>query len=137
MARYDGKNLSLTIGGTEVKAESTQVTLEPQEATNTESQTFAEAATGGGQEWLLTITGNSDYAAGSFWSWLWENSGQEGQYVLKPYGNETASAEQPHFTGTITVPKKPGVGGSAGQTWTYEAALECKGEPAIDRGTAG
>lgn len=128
MAKFKGKNLSLTIDAVEFSAEGTQVVLNNEEA-DEDSITFAELANGTPVQWFFELTAISDYAVGSIWDTLWENAGASVPYVFKPYGNMAASAEQPHFTGTCTINAKPPVGGTAGETFTFEARLDCDAEP--------
>jgi hypothetical protein len=127
--KFKGKNLSLTVDGTEFSADGTEVVLDNEEADD-DAITFADLENGDAVDWFFAITAVSDYGAGSFWDLLWENAGADAvDFVFKPYGNAVASATQPHFTGTCTIPKKPPVGGTAGETWTYEARLDVEGEP--------
>lgn len=128
MAKYKGKDLSLTIDGEEVNLEATSVNLENEEA-DTDAVTFAELSSGTPLQWFFTVEAVADYGVGSFWSTLWDNSGTDVPFVLKPYGNASASAAQPHFTGTCTINAKPPIGGSANEVFTFEARLDVIGEP--------
>lgn len=128
MAKYKGKDLSLTIDGVEVNAEGTSVVLDREDA-DTDAVTFADLASGTPQQWFFTITAVADYGTGSFWDTMWTNAGTSVAFVFKPYGNTTASAEQPHFTGNATIVSKPPVGGDANAVWTFEARLDVDGEP--------
>jgi len=128
MAKYNGKNLSLTIDTKEVNLEGTSIVLDNEEA-DTDSVTFAELASGTPLQWFFTITAVADYGSGSFWSTLWDGAGTTVPFVFKPYGNATASTSQPHFTGTATINAKPPIGGSANETFTFEARLYVVGEP--------
>lgn len=128
MAKYKGKDLSLTIDGVEVNLEATSVTLENEEA-DTDAVTFAELASGNPVQWFFTIEAVADYGTGTFWTTLWENAGSDVAFVFKPYGNVTATAAQPHFTGNATITSKPPVGGAANEVFTFEARLDVVGEP--------
>lgn len=128
MAKFKGKDLSLTFEGEEVNLEATAVTLTNEDA-DTDAATFAEIAAGANVQWYFEITATSDYGAGSFWSFLWDNSGADVAFVFKPYGNAAATAAQPHFTGTATVVTKPPVGGTAGEVFTFDTRLDVVGEP--------
>ena len=127
--KYDGANLSLTFDAQEFNADGTAVVLDNEEG-QTEAVTFAEVAAGDTRQWFFQLTAIGDYAAGSIWDLLWENSGQDVPFVFKPYGNAAATAAQPHFTGTAKVVAKPPIGGTAGETWTFEARLDVDGVPA-------
>lgn len=126
--KYNGKDLSLTFDAVEVNAEGTAVVLDNEEAEQ-EAVTFAEVGAGDTRQWFFTLTAIGDYSAGSVWDTLWENSGATVPFVFKPYGNAAATTAQPHFTGNATVIAKPPIGGSAGETWTFEARLDVDGVP--------
>lgn len=128
MAKYKGKGLSLTISGEEVNLEATSVTLENEEA-DTDAVTFAELADGNPTQWFFTIEAVADYGTGTFWTLLWDNAGDTVPFVFKPYGNATATAAQPHFTGNATIVSKPPVGGTANEVFTFEARLDVEGAP--------
>lgn len=128
MGKYKGKDLSLTIDGEEINLEATTVVLENEDA-DTDATTFGELGGGTPKQWFFSITAVADYGTGSFWTTLWENSGSDVEFVLKPHGNAVASATQPHFTGTCTINAKPPIGGSANEVFTFEARLDVVGEP--------
>lgn len=135
--RIKGKNLTLTVDGEEFNLDGTSVVLDSEDA-DQDDVTFAEYSEGGGapkQQWFFTLSALANYDASSFWSMLWDahTAGAEIAYVFKPYGNASPTTTQPHFTGEVTVPKKPPVGGNAGETWTYEQRLDCVDEPVLDR----
>lgn len=128
MAKYKGKDLSLTIDSEEVNLEGISVVLDSEDA-DTDSITFAELADGTPQQWFFTIKAVSDYGSGSLWSKFWDSAGDEVAYVFKPYGNATPTTAQPHFTGNVTITKKPPLGGDAGTTFTFEIRLDCSETP--------
>lgn len=128
MAKYKGKDLSLTFGGTEVNLEATSVVLEHEEADG-DAVTFAELAAGDAVQWYFTVNATSDYGPTSFWTFCWENSGADVVFVFKPYGNALPTTAQPHFEGTASVVSKPPIGGTAGETFTFEARLDVAGTP--------
>jgi len=125
MAKYKGKDLSLTIDGTEVNVEGTSVLLENEEADN-DAITFAELNAGTPMQWFITIEAVADYSATSVWSLLWDNSGSEVPFVFRPLGTGAGKVE---FTGTATITAKPPVGGTANEVFTFEARLDVEGEP--------
>lgn len=128
MAKYKGKDLSLTFGAVEFKTEGTQVVLQNEES-DTDAVTFAEVGSGSAVGWFFELAATSDYGVGSFWDMLWTSAGQDMAYLFKPYGNAVASPSQPHFSGKCTTKAKPPVGGTAGEIFTFEARLDCTGEP--------
>lgn len=128
MAKFKGKDLSLTFGTQEINTEATNVLLTNEEADG-DAVTFAEVANGDAVQWYIEMTATSDYGDGSLWSFLWDNVGTDVAFTFKPYGNAAASVTQPHFTGNATVKTKPPVGGTAGETFTFETRLDVVGEP--------
>lgn len=126
--KYNGKDLALTFDAIEFNADGTAVVLDNEEA-DQEAVTFAEVGAGDTRQWFFQLTAIGDYAAGSIWDMLWDNSGATVPFVFKPYGNAVATAAQPHFTGDCTVVAKPPIGGTAGETWTFEARLDVDGVP--------
>lgn len=128
MAKYKGKDLSLTFGTEEVNLEATSVVLQNEDADG-DAVTFAETAAGSAVQWYFEIAATSDYGTDSFWSFCWDNAGQDVDFVFKPYGNAVPSPAQPHFTGTAHVVAKPPVGGTAGEVFTFETRLDVDGEP--------
>lgn len=129
MAKYKGKDLSLTIDSEEVNLEATSVVLDSEDA-DTDSVTFAELADGTPQQWFFTINAISDYATGSLWDKFWQSAGDEVPYVFAPYGG-AASTTKPHFTGNVTITRKPPVGGTAGETFAFEIRLDCSEVPTL------
>lgn len=126
--KFKGKNLSFTIAGTEYNSDITAVNLVNEESDD-DVTTFADLSAGGNVAWTIEVEGVSDYGTGSLWSYCWANAGAEAAFVFKPYGNTTATAAQPHFTGTLVVRAKPPVGGTANETFTFEYTFDVKGTP--------
>lgn len=126
--QYNGRNLSFTVNSKEFNADGTEVTFTPEEAEE-ESVTFAELGAGRAAQWTIEVTALSDYSQGTFWTMLWDNAGSEINFLFKPYGNQTASASQPHFSGKCIPDLKPPLGGAAGETWTYETSLRVTDGP--------
>lgn len=83
--------------------------------------TFAEAAAGESQVATLTVTGVFSADATSLWAFLWDNAGTDIDIVFGPWGNATATATQPHFTGTVTF-DKPGMSNEAKSAKTTTGA---------------
>lgn len=127
--KYKGKNLSLTINSVEYNMDATRVELLNEEADN-DTTTFADVAAGGAVQWYFEVEAVSDYATGSLWAYVWDNAGDDDvAFTFKPYGNATATANQPHFTGTLKVGAKPPVGGTAGENFVFEVRFDVNGEP--------
>lgn len=129
--KYNGGQLSLTINAVEYKTDLTNVVLDNEEA-DSDATTFADVGAGGALQWFFEGSGIFDASTGSLWRYIWDNSGGTGvAFVYKPYGNTTATAAKPHFTGTLTVPAKPPVGGEAGGTWTFDFRANVAGTPTL------
>lgn len=124
-SKYKGKDLSLTIDGTEVNFEGTSVLLENEDA-DTDAITFAELATGTPKQWFFTITAIADYEADSFWSLLWDNAGTDVPFVFRPLGTGTG---KPNFAGNATIIAQPPIGGTANEVFTFEARLDLLAAP--------
>lgn len=131
--KFKGRNLSFTVDGEEFNADGTSVVMDSEDA-DTDALTFeeySEQGDGTPQQWFFTISLLQNFAAASFWTALWENAGENVAFVFRPHGNVTPAADQPHFTGTCTIPRKPPAGGAAGETWTVDSfRLNIDGEPA-------
>jgi len=88
---------------------------------------FADAAAGGGRDWKLLLTAVQDPGnVDSVWSLVWDTPGAEVPVIVRPYGNATASATQPHYSGTcvVSLPDGDMLGGEADRStsarWTVE-----------------
>lgn len=128
-SKYKGKSLSIMIGLEEYNMDLTSIVLQNEEADD-DATTFADLADGGSVQWFFEVEAVSDYSAGSFWTFLWENSGAtDVTFSFAPYGNVVPSASQPHFSGTLNVGSKPAVGGTANETFSFEARLDVNGAP--------
>lgn len=127
--KFKGKGLSLTIDSIEYRVDASSVLMDFEDADN-DVVTFADLDNGGDKQWFFAISAVSDYATNSLWSYIWDNSGDDDiAFVFKPYGNSTASATQPHFTGTLTIGDRPAVGGEADSTFTFETRFDIDGTP--------
>jgi hypothetical protein len=128
--RIKGSALKLTIGTTDYWADITSAVLENEEAAAGVT-TFADAAAGGARQYYFTISAIQSTDTSSFWSYIWDNTGDIVDYVFAPHGNTTPSTSQPHFEGTVKIPVKPVIGGDAGTTneYTFEVRMDCQEEP--------
>lgn len=134
-ARIKGTKLSLTIGTTEVHEEGTSVVMDNEEA-DSDVTTFADAEAGGARQHFLTISATQSVQGDSFWRMIWANTGEDAAFVFRPHGNVVATADEPHFTGTLKIGPKPTLGGDAGttSTFTFETRFDIEGEPVLDDG---
>ena len=127
--RADGKNLSLVFGSVEVACVSTSVVLDNEDAPP-DLVTFQDVTDGTDVRWFFQIGGYPDYGNGTFWAALWSVPLFEPfAYLFKPYGNDDPTPEQPHFAGTVTVVRRPPIGGEASRAWTWDTRLDCTTAP--------
>lgn len=135
--RIKGAALALSFGGTDYWADATSVTLENEEASS-DVTTFADAAAGGARQFFFNVSAIQSTAAGSFWRYVWDNTGNSVAFRYAPHGNATATADQPHYLGTAKVGPKPTLGGEAGAntTFTFEVRFDVEGVPTPDYGAS-
>lgn len=128
-ARIKGAQLALKFGGTDYWADATSVVLDNEESNG--ALTFEDASLGGARQYFFTVSAIQSTDSSSFWSYLWANTGEIVTYTYAPHGNATATADQPHFTGTVKIGAKPSVGGDAGMTneFIFTTRLDCQEEP--------
>jgi len=81
-------------------------------------------------EFRCQVVGFQDFAATSFHTYMWENPGKTVEIIYAPYGNETATTSQPHFTATGYAETLPTIGGAAGEYFTYDISFILDGKPA-------
>lgn len=121
--RLKNKKIRLTFGATDYWADATSVVLDNEEL-DSDITTFEDAQLGRRQE-FATVTAAQSTATGSLWRYCWDNVGEEGvAFVYAPHGNEIATANEPHFTGSVTIPPKPSIGGEAGTEPTFEVRFD-------------
>jgi hypothetical protein len=108
------RKLTLTIDGDEVAPEVSTAVITAKDASS-DFVSFAAAAAGGSREYGLKLTMVQDPAAGSLWDQVWAHAGDDVAVVVRPHGNATPSASEPHFTGTVTISEPDGdlLGGEA------------------------
>lgn len=133
--RIKGSALALTFGGTDYWADATSVVLDNEEAVSGIT-TFEDASLGGGRTFFFTISAIQSTETSSFWRYLWANTGEVVAYKYAVHGNATATADQPHLTGTVKVGPKPALGGDASVNgeYVFTVRLDCQEEPTLDDG---
>jgi hypothetical protein len=134
--RIKGAALGLTIGGVNYWADIVKCEFDNEEAPSGVT-TFADAAAGGARQHFALITAIQSLQSASFWRYVWANTGAEAAYIYAAHGNATATADQPHLTGTLKIGPKPKLGGEAGatNTYTFETRFDIDGTPTLDVGT--
>jgi len=124
--RIKAQNIKFLIGATEYACDATMVDLVLGDAPG-DVQTFCEQRVGG--EWALTLEGITSGDATSLYRVLWENFGTTGAFTIAPNGNETATASQPHYTGTVKFNEIPPLSLSSNETATFSVTLEVVNTP--------
>lgn len=126
MAQLGTRALVLSIAGTDYTAQISKAVITSGEA-DSDFVTFANAAAGGAREYRLEFTAVQDMATTTLWDKVFTSAGTSVAYILKPYGNATASPTQPHYTGnaTITEPDGDFIGGEADASTTARMVFEC------------
>lgn len=134
--RIRGTKLALTLGspGEDFWADISKYELNNQDA-DSDIVTFKDANEGGAVEYRLTGSAIQSTDKESFWSYVWDNTGEEVPFTLAPHGNTTPSEAQPHFVGTVKIGRKPALGGEAGQgSFAFDFDWQVIGEPIRDLG---
>lgn len=125
MAALTARTLTLTIATVEY---ATQVLTAEVEAgpADEDDVTYSEAAAGGGRVYFLNLKMTQDMASTGLWTTVFASAGSDVAVLLRPYGNASASATQPHFTATANVREPDGVliGGEADSSATKRQVIE-------------
>lgn len=89
---------------------------------------FADAAAGGAREYAVEFTMKQDMAASSLWRMIWANAGSTVAVKINPYGNATATADEPHYTANVTITEPDGVliGGEANSSTSARLTVAVK-----------
>lgn len=118
--RIKAQNIKFLIGATEYACDATVVNLELQDAPG-DVQTFCEQRVGG--EWALTLEGITSGDATSLYRVLWANFGSTATFTIAPNGNATATADEPHYEGTVKFDQLPPLALNSNETATFSVTL--------------
>lgn len=126
MAGIGTRLLKITVAGTEYNGQVSTSKLTTGES-DSDFVTFADAAAGGARQYNFEFTAVQDLAVGTLWDKVWSVPGTTVACVLKPYGNATASAAQPHygFNAVVTEPDGDLIGGDADKSVTAQQVITC------------
>jgi hypothetical protein len=118
--RIKANALKLTIDGTDYWADFSSVMMQSEEAAS-DVTTFYDASLGGRRDFFFTVSGVQSTETTSFWRAMWDDAGTEVPFVFAVHGNATASANQPHMTGTVRLPPRGAImlGGEASPDGTF------------------
>lgn len=152
--RIYAKNVVFFVDGKEQQCDVTSLVLQkdspPDNAAVDGTQTFCDLNSGSVDNvWVCNITAiqSGDVTDLSLYSAVWklaEDGGGDVAFIVKPYGNDTATLDEPHYSGTFTVAagQFPQVGGEASESaWTWSDSYLVKDDkvtrdPVITRAAA-
>lgn len=119
-SRIKAQNITFSIDSVDYACDATAITLELGDAPG-DVRTFCETSVG--KQWALTLEGITSGDSGSLYRVLWDNYGSEVGFVIAPQGG-TATAETPHYSGTIVFSELPPMALTAGEISSFSVALE-------------
>lgn len=125
MAALGTRMLKVKIGSTEYTADVSVCEI-VSGAADSDFTSFADAAAGGAREYRLRLVLRQDLATGTLWRTIWGSAGTSVAVKVNPYGNATATATEPHYTGNVTVTEPDGVliGGEANSSTSARMTVE-------------
>jgi hypothetical protein len=124
--RIKAQNILFKIGATDYACDANMVSLTLEDAPG-DVQTFCETRVGG--QWTLELEGITSGEAGSLYRVLWDNFGSTGTFVIAPNGNATATANEPHYEGTVVFNDIPPLSLTSNETAVFSVSLEVKQTP--------
>lgn len=126
MAALGTRSLTVSVGGTDYTTQVSKAVITSGEA-DSDFTTFADAAAGGAREYRLEFTAVQDMATLTLWDKVWSSAGTSVAVLVKPYGNVTASATQPHYSANavITEPDGDFIGGEADASSSARMTFDC------------
>jgi hypothetical protein len=135
MAELNARDLKLLFGSTPTEYTADIIKAEIT-SDDKDDLTFGEIQSGSTKNFSIELTILQNMASGGLWAYLFTNAGDTVDFVMKPYGNTTASATQPHIVGEVTITEKPTVGGEADTEgrFTSDVVLKVVGDYTLDDG---
>ncbi len=124
--RIKANNIVFKIGSTDYACDANIVELTLDDAPG-DVQTFCEVRVGG--QWMLHLEGVTSGDADSLYRILWDNFGTEVAFTIAPNGNATASADQPHYTGTVVFDQLPPLSLTSNEVTKFAIDLTVKNTP--------
>ena len=124
-ARIKATNIVFKIGTTDYACDANMVELTLADAPG-DVQTFCEVRVGG--EWSLQLDGVTSGEDTSLYQVLWANFGTEVAFTIAPQGNATASADAPHYTGTVVFNELPPLSLSSNEVSKFSVTLRVKND---------
>ena len=102
--RIKGQKLGFQIQGKAVWPDMSGAELSP---SSDDSYATFGSILAGGTPMQLKVSGIVSTAATSLWRLLFDNTGKDLPFIFSPNGNETPSADQPHYVGKVTIKQPP------------------------------
>ena len=121
--RITAQNILFKIAGTEYACDANSVVLELGDAPG-DVQTFCEVRVGG--EWSLTLAGITSGETTSLYQVLWTNFGSDASFLIAPNGNATATANEPHYEGTVVFNQLPPLNLTSNEVVQFSVTLRVK-----------
>lgn len=125
MSKVNPRLISLEIDGVD-RSDEVSKFVTTSAPTSADWQSFADARAGGKRDYAAVMTIAQDHAAGTLWTLIYEEPGSTAVITYAPYGNEVATALQPHYQRNATVKEPDGdlMGGEADPSPTAVASIE-------------
>jgi hypothetical protein len=120
-SRIKANSIIFKIGGVDYAYDTTKVSLELSDADGGAPRTFCQPEAE--QQYQLSIEGTMSGQAASLYRALYAAYETDVAFILAPGGNATASATQPHYTGTVTINNLPPIALDPGQTAVFSVQL--------------
>ena len=121
--RFSAKNIIFTIGATSYACDATRVALELNDAPG-DVRTFCEVSVG--KEWKLTPEGIVSGDVTSLYQVLFASYTTDVAFKIAPAGNAVATANLPHYTGTVTIDDLPPLDLNAAEIVKFSVTLTVK-----------
>lgn len=124
--RIKASNIVFKIGATDYACDANMVELTLDDAPG-DVQTFCETRVGG--QWALQLDGITSGEDTSLYRILWDNFGTEVAFTIAPNGNATATADQPHYEGTVVFDQLPPLSLTSNEVSKFSVTLQVKNTP--------
>lgn len=124
--RIKASNIVFKIGATDYACDANMVELTLDDAPG-DVQTFCETRVGG--QWALQLDGITSGEDTSLYRILWDNFGTEVAFTIAPNGNATATADQPHYEGTVVFDQLPPLSLTSNEIAKFSVTLQVKNTP--------
>ena len=118
--RIKGQRLGFQINGRPVWPDMSEAELSP---SSDDSYATFGSIQAGGTPMKLKVSGIVSTAATSLWRLLFDNVGKELSFVFSPNGNDTPSADMPHYVGKVTVEAPPPLPVKVKDTSTFDLEM--------------